>query len=99
MISNEILYETILSSVDDINSCLQDMEGGHTVLTIMCLLLQEFVACGNSAAADTVIKTLCEMAEVSIEIEDEMEPEQKEYWQTLFLEMLTDCLDHSSTDT
>lgn len=98
MIRNEILYETILSSVDDINSCLQDMEGGHTVLTLMCLLLQEFVACGNSAAADTVIETLCEWAEVSIEIE-EMGPEQKEYWQTLFLEMLTDCLDHSSTDT
>ena len=91
MIKNKIQYETLLASVADINSCLQDMEGGHTVLTVMCLLLQEFIACGNSTAADTVIKTLCELAEVSIDVE-ETEHEQKGYWQALFLEMLTDYL-------
>ena len=58
------------------------------------LKLQAFVNCGDSAAADTVISILCELAEVSIEIEGKPGLVQKKFGRLY----LADCLDYSDSE-
>ena len=87
------------SHVNDIVSCLLDMEGGRMISAVACELLQEFMNINDNTAALLTIKELYAAVDepFSLPAEDDGDSALLWYWVDLFQELLGEKLNADGT--
>lgn len=85
-------YKTAVNTVAEISQVLLDMEGGKYVLALFSELLQELLDEGNTSGATSVVRKLCEAAEISIK-QDILSESDATAWVALFATAFGDALE------